>query len=336
MTHGLKTAEAAGMLAASVAGAAPLRIVTTTAELADIAGAIAGDAARITAVCGPNDDPHFLQAKPGTIVEARRADVWIRVGMELEIGWEPSVLNQARNPRILPGASAHLDVSERVLKRDVPEGRVTRDMGHVPPSGNPHVWHDPWNGRVIAEQIAERLSRLAPDQSAAFQANLDAFRKRLDEAMFGESLVAQLGGDALWRDQIEGRLDERLKAAGSADRLGGWAAVMRPHRGKRIVTFHKSLVYAAHRFGVEVAAELEPKPGIPPTASHLAWIEDLMRRNNIRLIVQETFYSRRAADRVAKAVGADVRVIAGHVGGTPEAGDYIGLINAIVTALSGA
>ena len=94
-------------------------------------------------------------------------------------------------------------------------------------------------------------------------------------------------------------------------------------------------IYFANRFGLRVAGELEPKPGIPPTASHLAEVIATMQADRIGLIMQEPFYSRKAADRVAAATGARVVVVANSVGGQPEATDYLALMDLIVERTTG-
>jgi ABC-type Zn uptake system ZnuABC Zn-binding protein ZnuA len=107
-------------------------------------------------------------------------------------------------------------------------------------------------------------------------------------------------------------------------------------RGQKIVTYHRSWVYFAHRFGLVVAAEIEPKPGVPPTAAHLREIAASAREQQVRIILQEPFYSRKAADRLAGETGARVVVVANSVGGQPEATDYLALMELIVKRVAGA
>ncbi len=174
-----------------------LNIVTTTSDLASIARSVAGERAVVKSICTGKRDPHFIQAKPSYIIMARKADLWIRVGMELEIGWEPAVLSSARNKRARIGSPGHLDASQNVLRLDVPSKRITRAMGDVHPMGNPHYWLDPLNGRIVAKSIAERLAQIDPDHAETFQENLKTFQLALDERMFGAELVKTVGGDKL-------------------------------------------------------------------------------------------------------------------------------------------
>lgn len=333
-TRWLHRAALVALLCAGARAAPPIRIVTTTSDLGHLARHVGGDRVDVLALCAGYEDPHFLQAKPGFVLRARNADLWIRVGMDLEIGWEPPVLDGSRNRRIRPGQPGHLCASTCIHALDIPTGPLTRDMGDVHAAGNPHYWLDPWNGRRIAAGIADRLALLYPADAAYFQSNRLAFARELDEAMFGADLVARVDGDRLWALQEGGELEAFLHAEGLASALGGWVRALAPLKGKSIVTYHKSWVYFAHRFGLSVVAELEPKPGVPPTAAHLSSLEERMRREGIELILQEPFYSRRAADRVARNTGARVVLAASSVGATPEASGYLALFDRLAADLA--
>jgi zinc/manganese transport system substrate-binding protein len=312
------------------ATAAGLKIVTTTSDLAAIAKAVAGDRAEVHSICTGKEDPHMLQAKPSCILLARNADLWIRIGLELEIGWEPPILDGSRNPRIREGARGHLDAAESALILDVPTSRVTRALGDVHPQGNPHYWLDPLNGRRIAGAMGERLAEIAPADAALFRANATAFQQAVDERMFGAELLKALPADRLWAMTEDGSITAFLADPANQGRAAGWLATMQPLRGQQILTYHRSWVYFAHRFGLVIAAEIEPKPGVPPSGAHLRQIAESARQQGVRVILQEPFYSRKAADRLAVETGARVVAVANSVGGQPEASDYLALMDLIV------
>ncbi len=316
------------------ARAEELNIVTTTTDLASIARSIAGEHASVRSICSGREDPHFMQGKPSYIVMARDADLWIRVGMDLEIGWEPPILDGARNMAIREGGPRHIDASERILRLGVPSTKITRAMGDVHPQGNPHYWLDPLNARIVAKSIADRLSRLAPEYAGDFQKNLTLFRESLDEQMFGKELVAKVGGARLWGLNLKGELDAFLSAPNMEKALGGWLGRMRPFRGQKIVTYHRSWIYFANRFNLKIGAELEPKPGIPPSPSHLAAVIERVKTEKIKVIVLEPYYSRKSADLVASKTGARVVVCPISVGGQPDTEDYPALIDLIVNRIS--
>lgn len=321
-------------LGALGAQAAEIRIVATTTDLADIARAVAGTLAEVSCITTGREDPHTLTARPSFIVRARDADVWIRVGMELEIGWEPVILRDARNPRIAEGASGHIDSAAHVIRLEVPTTRVTRDRGDVHPAGNPHYWLDPLNGRLVAATIAERLSTLYPAHQATFAKNLKTFSDALDTRMFGAAWVGEIGGEALWQAMVENRLEALLAARGLETQAGGWYAALCPHRGKTVVTYHRSWPYLAARFGLLSDLQLEPKPGIPPTAKHLATVVEAARARQARVILQEPFYTRKAAEFVAARTGAAVLSLPLMTGGSPEASSYLDMLDTVITSLS--
>lgn len=311
-----------------------IRIVTTTPDLASLARAVAGDLATVTSISDGHDDPHFLQAKPSYVLAARDADLWVRVGLELEVGWEPPLLEGARRPDLLPGGPRHLDASAKVLKLGIPGGHIDRSMGDVHPLGNPHWWLDPLNARLAAYALAQRLGQLYPAHAANFEANLAAFEQRLDQAMFGPALVAKVGGNTLWFLELNGKLDAYLAEEGLAGQMGGWMARLAAKRGRPLVIYHKSWVYLTHRFGLRVAAELEPKPGIPPSAGHLAQVVRLMREQGVKVILLEPYYPRNAADLAAGQTGARVLVLPNTCGGLEGGQDYLALMNLLVDHLA--
>jgi len=312
------------------AQAAGIKIVTTTTDLADITRAVAGDVAEVSSITTGREDPHTLTAKPGFIVRARDADVWIRIGMELEIGWEPVILRDARNPKIREGEPHHIDASSHVIRLEVPTQRVTRDQGDVHPEGNPHYWLDPLNGRMVAATIAERLSALYPENKATFEEGLHRFERDLDTRMFGAALVDTLGGENLWKAVAEKRLEALLAEKGAAEKVGGWYETMRQHQGKTIVTYHRSWVYLTERFGLRGDLQLEPKPGIPPSAKHLASLVSETGARKARVILQEPFYTLKAAEFVASRTVAKVVVVPTMTGGSPDAASYLEMLDNVI------
>ncbi len=322
------------LVATPVAEAADqLRVVTTTTDLAAIAQAIGGDKVEVTAVATGREDPHFISAKPSYMMAARKADLWIRVGLELEIGYEELIIDGARNPKIRISLPGHLDASEGVLRLEVPTQKIDRSMGDIHPLGNPHYWTDPLNGRIVAKNMGRRLAQLAPQHASYFEERVKLFHQQLDEKMFGAELVQQFGGGKLWALLLKDRLDDMLAQPGTPP-LGGWLGAMRPFKGRKVVTYHRSWSYFANRFGLVVAEELEPKPGIPPSPGHVAEVIARIKLENVKLLLMEPFYSRKAPDLVASETGIKVVECANSVGGQPEASDYLSMIDNVVKRVS--
>jgi len=330
---GTITAALAALTFGSSPAAAKLKVVTTTTDLASITEAIGGDHVEVSSIATGYQDPHFVEAKPSFMMMAHKADLFVRVGLELEIGWEPLILDGARNPDIRLGTRGHLDVSEGVIRLEIPSTqKVDRSMGDIHPLGNPHYWTDPYNGRIIARNIAKRLALLDPEHADLYEANCSLYIRRIDEMSFGKGLVEAIGGERLWSLEIAGRLDAFLSKKGLE--LGGWIGMMRLHKGTKVVTYHRSWSYVANRFGFIVAEELEPKPGIPPSPGHVVEVIKRMKMEEIKILIMEPFYSRRAPDLVSQKTGAKVVMVTNSVGGQNEAPDYITMIDNIVRLIS--
>src|SRR3954451_404892 len=175
------------LVIAAVVAAAPARaqgklnVVATTEDLAAIAREVGGDRITVESIARGYQDPHFVEAKPSFILKLQKADLLVVVGRELEIGWLPPLIQQSRNAKVQVGAAGYLDASQRARILDIPTGQVTRAEGDVHPQGNPHYWLDPENGKVIAREIADKLSELRPNDRATFDQRLTAFNGRVDD-----------------------------------------------------------------------------------------------------------------------------------------------------------
>jgi zinc/manganese transport system substrate-binding protein len=325
-----------------------LNVVTTTTNLESIVKAVGGDHVNVFALSTGKEDPHFIEAKPSYMLKAKNADLWIRVGLELEIGYEGLILEGSRNPRIRVGSPGHLDASTGITPLEVPTQRIDRSMGDVHPLGNPHYWMDPYNGRIMAQTIGRRLIQLDPDHKEDYERNLTAFLWRLDTAMFGENPVKALSGDRLWKMQSNGDLEHFIKdynekvkqadppAGQETLSLGGWLAKLKPFEHSKMVTYHRSWVYFVRRFNLDVVAELEPKPGIPPGPAHIRDVVNAMKSEKVGIIVMEPFYNKLDAEAVAGKTDAKVVVATTAVNGQEEAIDYIALFDNIVSRLTNA
>ena len=157
------------LLAGGASAQARLNVIATTEDLASIAREVGGDRIAVESLAKGYQDPHFVEAKPSFILRLQKADVLIVVGRELEIGWLPPLVQQSRNAKIQAGAQGYLDASTGARILDIPQGQITRAMGDVHPSGNPHYWLDPENGKTIARSIAAKLSAASSRRQSLFR-----------------------------------------------------------------------------------------------------------------------------------------------------------------------
>jgi ABC-type Zn uptake system ZnuABC Zn-binding protein ZnuA len=266
--------------------------------------------------------------KPNFIRVASRADLYVEAGMESEIGWSPAILQNARNPKVLPGNAGYLDASIAIRAMEVPQGPIDRSMGDVHPLGNPHYLLDPLNGLNVAALIRDRLTELRPAKRAYFQSRYDAFSLKISKALVGDELAKrydEAGVRKLAALFEQGKLSDYLKDRKELSLLGGWLGVMLPHYGLKVVDDHNMFPYFAARFGLRVIGHMEPKPGIPPTTKHLTELIGKMKSEGVTVIIASPFFDQRHERFLAEKTGARVAAIAHQNGARPGTDDYIAM-----------
>jgi ABC-type Zn uptake system ZnuABC Zn-binding protein ZnuA len=285
-------------LGASASAAPKLNVVATIPDLAAIAREIGGDRVTVVSLAKGTEDPHFVDARPSFIRALNQADVLIEVGADLEVGWLPALVAGARNPRILGASPGRIVASRGVRLLGVPSAPVDRSAGDVHPGGNPHYNLDPANGLILAATLAEALAGSDPDGAATFQANQRRFQATL-----------------------EGKVTE-------------WTQTLAPHRGTKVLTYHRSFDYLLERFGFELAGTIEPKPGVEPSPTHINALIPKARQAGVKLVLIEPNRPRRTAQRVAEGAGARLVVLPIMVQGSEQATDYVRLFDYLVKQLA--
>ncbi len=274
----------------SLTANAQLKVVTTLTDLKYITEFIGGDKVEVFAIATGYQNPHFVDPKPSYILKLAHADLFVTVGLDLETGWVPPLLNSARNQKIQKGGEGYIDASMNVPLLQVPSS-VNRGEGDIHIYGNPHYWLDPLNGKIIALNIADGLIKLDPSNKNLFLANL----KKFD-------------------DQIDLKMKD-------------WSAKMATLKSSKIMAYHNEWVYFEKRFKLEIADFLEPKPGIPPTPSQLAKIINEMKRDKISIIISSPYFTTESADLVARNTGGKVLVLATSIGAFDQVKTYFDLFD---------
>jgi len=281
----------AGLLPVPATAASKLRVVGSTQDLAALAQEVGGDRVEVEFIGRGYQDPHFVEPKPSFLLILRHADLLISVGLQLEIGWLPPLITQCGNPRIQVGAPGNLEAGQFAEILEIPTGVVTRAMGDGHPLGNPHFWLEPENGLRIAKGIEGKLSELRSADAAYFAQRYEDFAKRLKEA------------------------EKR------------WDVQMKPFRGRKVVTYHRSWPNFAKSFGLDVVGYIEPHPGIPPTPSHVVEIINQMRRDKVKVILVEPYFDLKTPQSIARETGGQVVVLMPSVGGDKPITDYFKLFD---------
>jgi ABC-type Zn uptake system ZnuABC Zn-binding protein ZnuA len=317
----------------------PLQICATVPDLGILAQEIGGDQASVTIFAKGKEDPHFVEAKPSFIKALSQADLYLQIGMELEIGWAPVLLQNARNGQVLPGAKGYMDASTIIKPLEVPTGPVDRAMGDVHPLGNPHYLLDPLNGVKVAQLIEDKLIGLRPEKKSFFEERFSSFRKRLGNALVGEKLANKYEFERLTVLFEQEKLSSFLKEQKEDSQLGGWLGMVMPYSGAKVVADHNLWPYFAQRFGITVIGFLEPKPGLSPTTKHLQSLVEGMKSEGVKVILTSPYFDIRHAQFLSKNTGAKIVPLAHQVGARPGADDYIKMIDynvrQLVTAFGG-
>lgn len=331
MTNRSLVSTALGLLALCVlAGAAPARadldVVTTTTDLGDLVRRVGGDAVDVTVLIQGPQDPHFMEPRPSFIRALHDADLFVLVGLDLEVGWAPVLIRSARNAAVQPGARGYLDASTAIQPLQVPTAPVDRSMGDLHAFGNPHYLTDPVNGVLVARAIRDRLAALDPSEKETFVTNTLAFEDDVARRLVGGDLADELRSGQVMALAVDGRLLPVLDERGLTGRLGGWLGRLRPHFGASAVQDHLMWPYFAARFGLELIETLEPLPGIPPTSRHLAQVVDRARAENARGILASPYFDLRHARWVSDKTGIPVVPMAHQPGAREGTEDYLATV----------
>ncbi len=266
-----------------------IQVVTSIPDLADFTARIGGQFVSVESLAKGREDPHGVPIKPSFIPKLNRADILVVLGLDAEHSWLPALVDVARNPKILPGNEGLINCAQNITPKQVPKSLLRRE-GDVHPLGNPHFNLDPVYAKVIAQTIADGLSKAYPVAKPHFQANAKKLQAHLDQKL------------------IE------------------WQKLAAPLRGVKFVSYHQDTVYFAERFGLQEVAQIEIKPGIEPTQGHLVWLVDRMKEQRVSLILREPHYPERLPNWVAERTGSKIAKFLIMVGGNPGIDTYEKLI----------
>ncbi|MCW8841746.1 MAG: zinc ABC transporter substrate-binding protein [Gammaproteobacteria bacterium] len=284
------------LLAAASPAAAGLTVFTCEPEWAALAEELGGEQVEVYSATTARQDPHHIQARPSLIAKVRRADLVVCSGAELEVGWLPMLLRQARNPVVLPWRPGHFEASSFIKRLAIP-AELDRSEGDLHAAGNPHVHLDPRRVAIIAEALAGRLSERDPDHADHYRRRHEDFARRWQRAI------------ARWEQQAA------------------------PLRGVRAVVHHKDWVYLFDWLGMVEAGALEPKPGLPTSPGHLATLKQELERQPAAMILHTAYQSDRAAQRLSAMHGIPVLKLPYTVGGSERAADLFALFDETIERL---
>jgi zinc/manganese transport system substrate-binding protein len=295
----LKLAVASVLALAALPAAATLNVFTCEPEWAALAQELGGDKVSVYSATTALQDPHRIEARPSLIARIRSADLLVCSGSELEIGWLPLLLTQSGNSKIQLGSPGYLEASQYVNKLEIPKV-IDRALGDIHPGGNPHIQTDPRNIAKVSAVLEDRLAQLDPANAGTYHSRAKSFLDRWQAAI------------ARWEKEVA------------------------PLKGVPLVEHHKAFSYFINWTGMREVATLEPKPGIPPTPSHLAELLDQMKIAPAKVIVYSSYDSPQAAQFLSERSRIPAVMLPFTVGGTDKAKDLFGFFDDMIGRLLGA
>jgi len=290
MKNVIKLLATALAVAGSLPANAALKVLATTPDWGALTQELGGEQVNVYVATTALQDVHRVEAKPSLVARARSADLVVATGAELEVGWLPVLIQESGNSRIQPGAAGYFEAASALKLLEVPS-KLDRAMGDIHPLGNPHVQLDPHNIAIVAHALTAKLSVLEPAQAAYYAARGKDF-------------------DARWSEAIQ-----------------RWETKAAPLKGVSVVIMHRDQAYLCHWLGLNEVASIEPKPGVPPTASYLGQLVNKLAGTPPKLILLNAYNDAKPANWLSERVHAPAVVLPFSVGGSPEAKDLFGLFD---------
>jgi len=266
-----------------------LNVVAVTPDLADITREVGGEYVRVGVLMQGWQDPHHVDPKPSMVMQLRQADLLIRIGMDLD-SWVDSLIQTSRQSRFV-NADSVLNASLGFPKLDIPQGAIDGRSGDIHLYGNPHYWLDPENVGVIALNVAQKLGQRMPQHADYFLAKAQKYKATVEQ------------------------------------KADFWKREIKPFKPVLVVTYHQTWPYFAKAFGLQVVAQMEPKPGIPPSPKYLIELEKKMKQMNVKIIIVEPWQNIDWAKQLGQRTGAEVLVLAPSVGAIQGVNSYLSLID---------
>jgi len=267
---------------------AALQVFACEPEWASLTNELAGDKASVFSATTAHQNVHRIQARPSLIARVRKADLVICSGAELEVGWLPLLLRRAANPNVQPNKPGYFMAAEQVERLDK-HASVDRSMGDIHAAGNPHIHLDPNRIAIVAEALTKRLINLDPDNNAYYQQRSEDFLSRWQQA------------------------------------ITQWQRQAAPLKGVPVVVHHKDWRYLLNWLEMTTIASLEPKPGMPPNANHLARLSKQMQQAPATMILRAGYQDARPSQWLSDRTNIPAIVLPYTVGGNDNATDLFSL-----------
>ena len=274
-----------------------IKVVATVPDLAWVAGEIGGNRVKVYTLARGGQDLHSVRARPTFLLKLKRADLFLELGLDAEHAWVPPLLFACRNPKVQPDGAGFVNCSIGIKPLEVPSTISRKEAADLHPLGNPHYNLEPGNMKIVARNILEGLCRVDP------------------------------GSSKFYRKRFEGLMEKFKK------KEEYWDALAKDLKGLKVVTYHRSWSYFAGRFGIKVIGTIEPKPGIEATPSHLARLIETIKKEKVKIIIREPYYSEKLPSWIAERTGARVVTLPNTSGWRDTAKTWFQLMDYILKSL---
>lgn len=281
------------------ATAAKIRVVTTLTDLADLTRNVGGDLVEVRSLATGVEDTHGVPMKPSFVPLLNRADLLVLIGFDCEHAFLPALIEAGKNSRIEYGKPGYVDCSVGITPVEVPQS-TDHSEGDVHPYGNPHYMLDPVLAKTAVTNICNALCAAAPDHTAEFTRNRDAYLAKLDA------------------------------------KIAGWQALLQPFAGTKFVSYHEHWPYFASRFKLDYVGTIELKPGIDPTPRHIEDLVTQMKADHVPIVIREPQFPEKVPTLIARQTGAKLITLPIMPGGVPHTDTYIEMMDYIVHTFAGA
>jgi len=276
---------------------AKVNVFACEPEWKSLVETIGGSHVKVYSATTAFQDPHHIEARPSLIAKTRQADLLVCTGAELEIGWLHLLLRQSGNASIQENERGHFLAADHVVRIEVPK-ELDRSNGDVHAGGNPHVYWDPNRLLTIADALTQRLQLIDPKNQSFYQQNFTVFNER-------------------WKKNIV--------------RWEKQAAVL---QGKKVIVYHKNWSYLINWLGLIEVGDIEPKPGLPPTSAHLAYLLKQARSDQPDYILLANYQNPKGAKWLSKKTNIPLMSLPFTVGGSQQAIDLESLFDEVLSTLT--
>ncbi|HEC58481.1 hypothetical protein LCGC14_0646200 [marine sediment metagenome] len=275
---------------------ADINIFACEPEWAALSKELGGDHVTVYSATTGLQDPHYIQARPSLIAKARRADLLVCTGAELEIGWLPLLQQKSGNSAIQTGAAGYFMASDSVKLSDVPTV-LDRSQGDVHAAGNPHIQTSPLNILNVAKSLTKRLQDVD-------SANAELYEQR-------------------WQD-----FNQRWQLA-----ITKWQQQAAPLKGVSVVVQHNGWGYLFDWLGLNKVTTLEAKPGIPPTVDDLNNVLNKLKVTPAKMVINAAYQPSRPTDWLVSKTGINKATLPFTVGGDDQSTDLFSLFDDTIQRL---